>query len=62
LPVFREACEVCTEKIESSSEVNTTMRDLEKIRLELKKCERIDVGDVDKAKELERKAEKMLGK
>ena len=62
LPVFEKACSGYTEKVESSPRVNQILRELEKIRLELKECEQIDVGDVEKAKKLERKGEKMLGK
>ena len=42
--------------------MNKILRELDRIRLELKECERIEVGDVEKAKKLERKGEKMLGK
>lgn len=60
--MFEKACSVYTEKVECSPRVNLILRELEKIRLDLKECERIDVGDVEKAKRLERKGEKMLGK
>ena len=62
LPVFEKACAVYTEKVEASNQVNASLREVEGIRLELKQCERLDIGDVDKAKKLERKGEKILGK
>ena len=62
LPVFEKACAVYTEKVEASNQVNTSLREVEGIRLELKQCERLDTGDVDKAKKLERKGDKILGK
>ena len=42
--------------------MNKILRELDRIRLDLKECEKIEVGDVEKAKKLERKGEKMLGK
>ena len=62
LPVFTKACEVYTEKVKSSQKVNNILRELEGMHIELKRCEQIDVGDVDKAKKLEKKGEKLLGK
>ena len=56
------ACAGHREKIQASPEVNKTLTELEKIRLDIKQCEKIDCGDVDKAKKLERKGEKLLGK
>ena len=48
--------------MEASNQVNMSLREVEGIRLELKQCERLDTGDVDKAKKLERKGDKILGK
>ncbi|XP_028398155.1 golgin subfamily A member 6-like protein 22 [Dendronephthya gigantea] len=60
LPVFRKACASHIEKIQASPEVNKTLNELEKIRLDIKQCEKTDCGDVEKAKKLEKKGEKLL--
>lgn len=60
LPVFEKACSVYTEKVESSPKVNQILRQLETLRIELKRCEQIDVGDVVEAKKLEKKCDKLL--
>ncbi|XP_046839629.1 cingulin-like isoform X1 [Xenia sp. Carnegie-2017] len=60
LPIFTEACSSYVEKVEPSPQINLILRELDGLRIKLKECEKVEVGDVEAAKKYEKKGEVLL--
>ena len=62
LPVFEKACSVFTEKVELSDTVNKNLSQCDVLRVHIKESLEMDRQDVEEAKQLEKKCERLLGK
>ena len=62
LPVFEKACSVYTEEVSLSDVVNKNLAKCDGIRVQIKECLHMDRQDVEEAKQLEKKCERLLGK